>query len=513
MISVQIYSVPFVFQERVITEKGNIVGYVALINSFKLDMPYPAKWALISTQNKKNSTSEWQVFPSKYLPKENLYQQLVFALKYEGINLLFFKKIFQNISQEEILKLISFEPSGIYCRKIWFLYEFLMEQLLPINNADAKIKYTDLIEENKQFALQSGIKSSRHRIVNNLPGTVNFCPLIFKTEKLTKYIKADLAEKNNVQIRKIHKDILARTSAFLLLKDSKASFNIEGENPIPSRAMRWGKAINQAGKNSLTKEELERLQQIVIENSKFLKYGFRKQDGFVGEHDRDTHQPIPEHISAKHTDVELLMNGLINTSNVLIETQYHPVLSAAAIAFGFVFIHPFVDGNGRLHRYIIHHVLSKNNFTPQGIIFPVSASILQYIDTYRKVLEQYSHGILPFIQWKTTADKNVEVTNDTADFYKYYDATKQAEFLFDCIQDTIDIIIPQEVKYLLQYDEFKNYVDNVFEMPDKMVALLVKLLSQNNGKLSAKKRISEFPSLTDNEVEQIEEQFKNAFEE
>lgn len=513
MISVEIFHIPFVFHEKIIMEKGKIVGYVALISGYKLDMPFPQKMAIISTQNKKSNKKKWQIFPPVYQPKEALYQQLVFALKYEGINLLFFKKLFQVVSINEILILISKEPASIYCRKIWFLYEFLMEQLLPIDNADTKIKYVDLIDEKQQYALENGIKSNRHRIINNLPGNVNFCPLIFKTTKLTKYVEADLANKNNVQIKKIHKDILLRTSAFLLLKDSKASFNIEGENPIPSRAMQWGKAINEAGKYPLIKEELERLQKIVIENSKFLKYGYRTQDGFVGEHDRDTHQPIPDHVSAKCTDVEMLMSGLINASAMLEETQYHPVLAAAAIAFGFVFIHPFVDGNGRLHRYIVHHVLAKNKFTPQGIIFPVSASILHYIENYRKVLEQYSHSILPFIQWETTTDNNVKVTNQTADFYKYYDATLQAEYLFDCIQDTISNIIPQEVKYLQQYESFKNYIDNAFEMPNKMVALLVKLLTQNDGILSKNKRETEFAALSNEEVNQIEANFKNAFEE
>jgi Fic family protein len=39
-----------------------------------------------------------------------------------------------------------------------------------------------------------------------------------------------------------------------------------------------------------------------------------------------------------------------------------PVVYAAA--FGFVFIHPFIDGNGRLHRYLLHEELSTLGFTP-----------------------------------------------------------------------------------------------------------------------------------------------------
>lgn len=511
MKSVNISKLASIFQTKIVPEKGNIVGYAALIAHHGLEMPYPSLFSLIADSNKKYITESWQVFPSIYQPDETISKQLQFALKYEGINLLFFKKWFQQGNEKILTAWLAQEPTSIYSRKVWFLYEFLMDTKLPIADADKKIKFTPLIDETQQFALSIGFKSIRHRITNNLPGTINFCPLIFKTTKLNNYLNTDLQAKNNVLLKKIHKDILLRTSSFLLLKDSKASFHIEGENPIPSRAMRWGKAIGEAGKNDLSKEELERLQQIVIENSKFLKYGYRTQGGFVGEHDRDTFQPLPDHISAKHEDITNLMNGLLQTTEQLTQTQYHPVLAAATIAFGFVFIHPFVDGNGRLHRYLIHHILAKSNFTPQGIIFPVSASILSRIVDYHRLLEQHSHTILPFIQWQTTADNNVKVTNETADFYKYYDATPQAEFLFDCINDTIENIIPEEVKYLQQYDEFKNYIDNEFKMPDKMVALLVKYLEQNNGVLSKKKKELDFEILTNDEVNNIELAYKNSF--
>jgi hypothetical protein len=41
-------------------------------------------------------------------------------------------------------------------------------------------------------------------------------------------------------------------------------------------------------------------------------------------------------------------------------------------------------------------------FTPQGIVFPVSAAILERIDDYRKVLESYSQPVMYFIEWKET---------------------------------------------------------------------------------------------------------------
>jgi Fic family protein len=450
------------------------------------------------------------VFGPKYQPSDTLTGHLVFALKYEGVNLLFFKKLFERIDQSEVVTIIMSEYSGQYMRKIWFLYEWLMLKKLPI--ADLTIKnFIPLLDDKLQYTSTLSINSSRHRIRNNLPGTVNFCPLIRRTEKLEDYISRNLSEKTIEVIHGIHKDILLRTSAFLLLKDSKASFTIEGEKPTQNRAMRWGKAIGQAGSKPLSRDELLRLQQIVIENSRFVEMGFRKKGGFVGEHDRTTGEPIPEHISARWQDLNILLDGLIETAKLLENNKFHPVLSATKISFGFVFIHPFEDGNGRIHRYLIHHLLSVMKFTPQGIIFPVSSAILDRIDDYRKVLETYSQPILDFIKWKRTADNNVEVLNETIDYYRYFDATVQAEFLFECVESTIDNIIPQEVAYLQKYDAMKTWLDDNFEMPDRMVALLIRFLEQNSGILSKRVRTREFKKLTNTEVLKIEKQFKNCF--
>jgi len=499
-----------IFHGRMAPEEGYLVGYGAIIAHYDLKVTIPNKLALISFKKRQYKNREWQVYTPRHQPDETLFKQLVFALKYEGVNLLVLKKLFDVLETQEISELVQIEPLSLYGRRMWFIYEWLFKTQLDISDLD-RGNFVPLIDKDIQFAVE-GKRSARHRILNNLPGTPEFCPLIYKTSKLEKFISTESREQRITYINSIHKDVMQRAASFLLLKDSRASFTIEGENPGTNRALRWGKTIEEAGKNSLTRDELLRLQQIIIESKRFTKMGFRKEGGYVGDRDRVTGDPMPDHISAKWQDLEVLMDGLTETYQLLEKEKFNPVLTAAIIAFGFVFIHPFYDGNGRLHRYLIHHILAKLKFMEQGIIFPVSASILDHIDDYRIVLEAYSHPVLDLVDWEVTPDHNVAVLNDTLDYYRYFDATKQAEFLFDCVQDTTQRIIPEEVSYILKYDEFKRFIDNQYEMPDKLISTLVRFLEQNNGSLSNRAKSKEFAKLKDKEVKEIEDTYQSIFE-
>jgi hypothetical protein len=118
---------------------------------------------------------------------------------------------------------------------------------------------------------------------------------------------------------------------------------------------------------------------------------------------------------------------------------------------------------------------------------------------------------LNFIGWKEAEKHNVEVLNETIDYYRYFDATLMAEFLYDCLQDTMDNIIPQEIAYLSKYDEMKKNLDDQREMPDRTVAVLIRFLEQNNGVLSNRAKSKEFSALSSNEVKSIEDMFDEIF--
>lgn len=487
-----------------------LAGYSALINRYDLEVPLPEFISAISQSHRQYEEGRWAVFSTRYEPEHTLLGHLTFALRYEGVDLLILKKLLEKIDKTEIEAVVNEQPTGQYSRRIWFFYEWLTDQKLNIDDVKTG-NYVDALDPDLQYP-GSKERSKRHRVWNNLPGNKDFCPLVRRTEKLEHFSAEDLEKKVKDTIGKVHPDLLSRAAAFLLLKDSKASYAIEGETPPEKRAERWGKAIGQAGQKDLTKDELLRLQEIVIEDRRFVDMGWRKEGGFIGVHNRVNSKPVPDHISAKWENLPQLMEGLLKTNQSLIDSDYDPVLAATLIAFGFVFIHPFADGNGRVHRYLIHHVLAKKEFTPKGLIFPVSAVILDRIDDYREVLESYSMPRLDFIEWEATPDGNVEVLNDTIDLYRYFDATKQAEFLYECVEETVTDTLPEEVQYLERHDKMRTIISEHFDMPDKDMENFIGFLRQNDGTLSKRARSEEFEALTDDEVAMLEEKYQEIFE-
>lgn len=492
-------------------EKGSLLaGYAALIEAHALKVPVPDSLCIIGTKHKKYVDGRWNVFTPRHKPEETLYGHLTFALKYEGIDLAVLNALFHVVAATDIESIVRSEPTGIYSRKIWFLWEWLRDEHLDLEDATTG-NFVPLINSKLQFESKH-VLSRRHRIRNNLPGTRNFCPLIRKTEKLERFLDKKLSETAVRNIGQTHPDLLSRAAAFLLLKDSKASYTIEGETPPHSRIARWGRIIGEAGNRRLSINELEHLQKQVITDSRFIEPGLRTEGGFVGEHDRISGMPMPDHISARPDDLETLMSGLIDTYELLREDEFDAVLMATIIAFGFVFIHPFEDGNGRIHRYLFHHVLAEKGFVPKGLIFPVSAVILERIDEYRNSLEHYSRPRLHLIEWRPTEKNNVEVLNDTRDMYRFFDATQQAEFFFECVEETVSQTLPEEVEYLRKYDLLNQFLKNYIDMPDRLVDLLIRFLSQNKGKLSKRGRAKEFGKLTDKEIHAIEAKYMEVFQ-
>ncbi len=497
-----------VFQDRRLPERATPAGYAALTDAYGLQVPLPRTLFATGERHRILEEGGWRLLTPRHAPRPTLKAHLTFALKYEGLDLAVLKRLFLAVNAAEIESIVRETPTGSYSRRLWFLYEWLTGQRLDLPDA-TRGDYVPVVDPQQQWAVP-GENSARHRVRNNLPGTPDFCPLVRRTAALEEFVNLDLAERARAVVAAVPGDLLARTAAFLLLKDSKSSYAIEGERPPQNRIQRWGRAIGEAGRQPIDIDELLRLQKIVIGDQRFVHLGVRTEGGFIGEHERDTGAPLPDHISARPEDLVSLIEGMVDFDRHA-ATALDPVIAAAALAFGFVYIHPFEDGNGRIHRYLIHHVLAQRGFNPPGLVFPVSAAILDRIGAYGTVLEDHSLRLLPLIEWEPTERGNVRVLNDTVDFYRFFDATHHAEFLFECVRTTIEEDLPNEADFLRRYDRFTRHLQSIADMPDRTADLLFRFMHQNAGRLSRRAREREFKMLTDEETEEIERLYDEAF--
>ncbi|MEO8757845.1 MAG: Fic family protein [Devosia sp.] len=492
------------FQNEPVPAGTELAGWAALAHGLELAAPVHAPSCISSKHvgGSQKAEGPWRVFDKRYKTGSDATDHLTFALRHENIDLLVLKRALAAIPSAELEAFIQKTPTGAISRRAWFFYEVLTGNRLELDDAPGNIPAVDALDEDSYFTAPPRL-SARHRVRDNLLGGRAFCPVIRKTAKLRDYLALDLAKEAHDTIVRTGAKLIARAASFMLLADSRASFEIEGERPPQNRIERWGRAVLEAGKKPLNQTEIYRLHRILIGDDRFTEIGYRSAGVFLGERDFDNN-PVPEFIGARHEDIPELMTGLNECNNRMRPAELDAVLQAAVIAFGFVYIHPLADGNGRLHRCLIHHVLAERKFTPPGMVFPVSSVMLDRIDEYRQTLQAHSGPLMPFIEWQVGDDKNVDVTNDTADLYRYLDCTSEAEFLYSCVKHTVENDLPREIDYLKRNDEAMSRIMNMVEMPDQLAQSLIMFVRQNNGLLGRRRRESEFAKLTDEEVTKIQ---------
>ncbi len=499
------------FQDNAVAGGCKLAGWAALVDALGIEAPV-RRPSCVSERHVGGSHREvgaWTVYDKRYWPGDSFADHLGFALRHEDIDLLILKRVFGAVPQAEVETMVRAAPTGIPARRAWYFYETLTGRALAVDDAP-NAAAIDLLDPEAYFTAKPRL-SRRHRVRDNLLGNGRFCPVIRRTKALTDFLGQDLAAKAREAVGRTGAHLVARAASFMLLADSRASFEIEGERPPRSRLERWGRAVLQAGKNRLTLAEIIRLHGVLIEDTRFIHGGLRPDGVFLGERGPEG-DPLPEFIGARPADLSELMSGLLEANDRMREGSLDPVLQAAATAFGFVYVHPFQDGNGRVHRCLIHHALAERKFTPPGMVFPVSSVMLDRIDDYRTTLRAHSGALMPFIEWRPTPDHNVEVLNETTDLYRYFDCTGAAEFLYACVARTVEHDLPHEIDYLRRHDEAIRRIMEAVEMPDRLAENLVMFIRQNRGTLPAKRRANEYKKLRDDEVSLLEGIVRGAFD-
>lgn len=487
-------------------------GHVGLIELLNLAVPLPAVRSRIAASGRLTRIVDGIVdehYPRGYAPKskEEWVGHLKFALRYEPSDLGVLDAAFRALGRRAVEEWVRSEPLSAFARRAWYLFELLLAgETLDVPDV-APTGYVDLLDPELHFTAEP-VRARRQRVNDNLPGSRGYCPMLRRTETLRTYMASGLADEARALIEGCDPGVLARAVNYLYTKETKSSFAIEGEAPSPERSQRFVDALaGAAAFDPMAPSAFVQLQNVIVD-ARYRESGWRTVQNFVGQ----TRSDFTEHVHfvcPKPEDVEPLMQGWMTAVRRLRSPAIDPVCAAAAASFGFVFIHPFEDGNGRIHRFLIHHMLAQMGFTPGEILLPVSAVIVRDRRAYDRVLSSYSSSIAPFIKYEFDADGRLGVGNQTATLYRFWDATPFAEYLFTQVEQAIRRDLREEIGFLQVFDESVRRVAAIVDMPDRRASLLTRLIVQNNGTLSQTKR-GHFAEITASELAAIEDAVRTA---
>lgn len=439
-------------------------------------------------------------------PRDEAAAHLQFHLRHEIPSLAFLARLFARSGPDFILSWVLTEPTGQYARRAAFLYEWLTGEELTIPAGVVGGNYVNAVDDRKLVTATSAHaeKIKRWRINNNLPGTRYFCPVLVKGEALETAMQLDVSELFHQLTEEFGEDLLLRAAAWMTLRESKASFAIEGEGENEGRVQRFADVMaRRTGQDNipLTDDELASLQtEILGTRTSLTHFGIRQSPVFVGE--TQYYQELVHYIAPPPDQLDKMLHGL----RVFLEkTQgQSAVMRSAVVAFGFVYIHPLADGNGRVHRFLVNDVLRRDKVLLEPTILPISAVIGGSVfdqQAYSEVLDSVSRPLMDavhqamddtslFASTYTTYPDGV--TSNLAfqshehclGLWRYPNLSSHVVFLADVIQRTINEHMREQSRYLRSHTQARLAIKEVIEMPDQQIDRVIRSIEQNNGVLS-----------------------------
>jgi len=495
------------FHSRSLFYRARPAGYAALIESCGLGWPLPRRLAAVGERDPNIDRERWRILPPHLAPEPTLKGHLVFALGYEGLELGLLKRLFTKLGPQPFEIWLREQPAGTHARRIWFLYEWLMGERLDLPDAAAG-GCVPVLDPRLQYGIP-GKEVRRYRVRNNLPGTPAFCPLVARSEKLDAFIRRNLGQRLQEIIRSLPDDLPRRVARVISIMEVQASQALAGDSPQLYQIHRLAGTLAAALDGPLDLRLLLHLQASVLgESPPPEDLGLRRQDSFVGDDDPSLGPPAPRHVAARARDLPALLEGLFAWARGPAR-KMDAVIAAAVLAFGFLYIRPFPDGNGRLQRHLIHHMLAASGFTPPRFMLPASHVIAEELWRHDRVVATAART-LAGMRWKPIDQSRIRIDSDTADLYRFFDATPHAEYLYDCVAQAVERLVPEEATRIWRYDVFCRGVDRMIGMPELLMNRLFIMLQENSGRLPPDGQRGEFDKLTAEEARQVERIFAEA---
>ncbi len=482
------------------------IGYAHLIAQLGLHVRPLRRPASTSTAvNRRIEAEDKVLFPSGVALDDTPLGHLEFALRHEGVNLEVIDAAFEHIAPAQLVERLRQTPNGEYIRRACFLWEWLSG-----DNLDAGVtptgNYVELFPADDYVTADKPTRNAKFKVLDNALGNADFCPVVSRSAVPDSPSLTDLlAEARQTMATAENGDLYERALHYLYLSETRGSFDIEHESPSADKQERFVELLRHAGEATQVDENwLVNLQNAIVRDVYSLEASYRTRQNWLEDATgRVTFfPPPPDNLRRIMAGWEAFMNDQDRCAD--------PLIKAACAAFGLVYLHPFMDGNGRLHRFLIHHVLARSGLLENGILIPVSAVILKHIPDYHAVLTGFSNPVTRLWDYRRGDIEPIVLRTPGARPYQYFNADREVTFLHEMLRRAVREEIPAELAWLKGYDTAFAQLNAELNLPQKDLSTLIRMARSNGGKLSRNRR-RQYGHLPDEVFDRVEQVVGEAF--
>jgi Fic family protein len=424
--------------------------------------------------------------PAQAAPdKDNALEHILFALKHEGTHLQILSQALSRVTASELGAAVKANPNGRYLRVAASLWEAFTHQQLP-DPPELSGAYVDVFPPDR-YVTGASRRDPRWRVNFNGLGSLHYCATVRLTSEIERGMALDIPGYARKFMGSLSAPTLERALTWAYLHETENSFAIEREKPSENKAQAFARLLRLAHDGRpLSEDYLCELQSSAVSNPFDKAVSFRQEQNWLSNalHGAAGISYVPPPPALLHE----LMPEWLAFANAA-PRQIDPIIAASVASFGFVFLHPFMDGNGRISRFVFHQALCASGKLASGHLLPVSAAMKRHEQDYLAVLQAYSKPARATVHvtWIDEGQYAFDFKENEA-IYRYWDATACVEFGFRMAESALEVELKREAEFLQRYDDIVKKINEQADVRASDLSILVISCLESKGVLSRNKR-------------------------
>lgn len=465
------------------------VGYEHVRSHLNLEVFEVRRPAMVKPVTRIMRTADSLGVPPALAPDDgDLVSHLLFALKHEGVNLQVLAAAMGSLSASQLADALAQTPNGQYVRMLCSTWEqFTGHQVVPRPAITAS--YVDLFDPRRYFTASPDRvdKDSRWRVNFNGLGTWRYCVTVERTEAIEQGLAADILGAAQAFISGLGAELLDRTLTWAYLHETQDSYAIEREAPSEDKARTFIRLLEQAHEpRPLDEDYLVELQASIVSNPYNQAVQYRIEQNWLSDGGRGALGVT--YVPPRPDDIPGLMEAWKDFANRCTK-KMDPLMAASIASFGFVYLHPFMDGNGRLSRFLFHKLLCQSGRLAKGMLLPVSVAMKHHESEYLQVLREFSKPARTLVSVRAGGEGDFEFNFKGDDhIYRYWDATSCVDFGLRMAREALEVELRKETDFIVHFDAVHRAINDRYELRGSTLAALVSIALNSDGTISKTKR-------------------------